>query len=183
MRILRYRTISKATYDKVILKYKELAAIKAIYSEKKRKYDAQMKYLKNAPIEELLPYKSAADIELDVRVESSSSHRAPQESFVTISFDAIEEELMELAAQIADLEEALLFAIDDAASKAVGEDTQSKIKRALERHLIYGLAKKDCGIDPGTLNKYLDYVVESADMNLRYIESRNRRKQNRFQLI
>ena len=167
----------KELYDSILNKFRSLTAQKARFKEKLKKYKAQAK----APVDEKLTYKSSSDIALDIRVSGSSKGAGPQEA-PTISFRGLGEELMELGAYIADLEEALYGAIDSAVLEAK-MNQRTKIKKALIKHLIYDEPPGKLDIEWHTLKKYKDFAVVYAAENLNYIENRQKTHRRKKQEV
>lgn len=158
----------KELYEEIVNKFRSLNSQKALFKEKMTRY----KSLAAKATEDKIPYRSSSDYTLDVRVTGSARRDGPQVA-TTIAFKGLEEELIELGAYLADLEEALMAAISSAAMKA-SQNQRVKIKRALMLNLIYGEKPSVVGVEWHTLEKYRDYAVVYAAENLNYVEARTK---------
>lgn len=159
--------IPKAIYNKTVRQFQKLPAMKSLLNECEKKYAEEFKQrMENIDI--YVPYKSPANINFDVRVDSYC-HDGPQVG-PTIAFRTNHEiKMLKLAGEIADLEQILDSSIDMAVREATHLQKREVYRRALEAHLYHKVSINDLEINKATLRKYRDKAVHNAAEMLGYI--------------
>lgn len=148
--------------------YRKVPALKELLNTRKERYDEALQNRLADP-DLYIPYRSSADIELDVPVRSGYSHDGPQ-ARLTIAFKTkYEEDILKLAGEIADLEEILDYAIEQAVKDARQIQKRKQYRRDLEAHLYKGISVNELETDKATLRKYKDKALCNAAEMLGYI--------------
>lgn len=156
------KLLGEERYKEVEREFHSYLAVKALLKSKREQYEKR-------PVD-IWPYSSPLNMILGTNVQSGRQGDGPQVG-VTIALESIEEELIALTVKIGQMEEALLAALDSAAKEASG-NKMAKVRRALERHLLYQvpLNESAIGIGEDTLRKYKDLAIYYASKNLEYLD-------------
>ena len=164
----KYRDVSNVelpdeVFRKTCRAFRKLDTLRMELDEKQK----AQKEKDDLPYEEKIPYKSPFNIDNDIKVFGGPSI-SPQER-MTMQFDEEHEALLKLSIMVADLEEALLAALDAAILQA-SISIRPRVKDGLEQHLIKGIpASMVRGISGHTLAKYRRIAIINAAINLKYV--------------